>query len=196
LTLLADVRWRGRLVVGDRPQALLAALAARDGRPVRPERLIELVWGDDAPSNGLKSLQVLVSRARTACGADAILRDGAGYRLGARPDEGDRARLAELVAAATAELDRDPAAAAGLAREALALTDGLTATAEGDDGPLAEVRRSAAADAARARVILARASSRTGAHAAAFEVLVTAQSWSPHDEPLLADLLTSEAAVR
>ncbi len=73
LTLLAEVRWRGRPVAGDRPQALLAALAARDCRPVRPEELIELVWGDDAPSNGLKSLQVLASRARNACGADAIV---------------------------------------------------------------------------------------------------------------------------
>jgi DNA-binding response OmpR family regulator len=85
LTLLGEVRWRGRPVAGDRPQALLAALAARDGRPVRPEELIERVWGDDAPSNGAKSLQVLVSRARNACGADAIVRDGVGYRLGAAP---------------------------------------------------------------------------------------------------------------
>ena len=102
LTLLADVRWRGRPVAGDRPQALLAALAARDCRPVRPEELIELVWGEDAPSNGPKSLQVLVSRARNACGADAIVRDGAGYRLGAAPGEVDSARLAELVRAAAA----------------------------------------------------------------------------------------------
>jgi hypothetical protein len=43
LTLLAEVRWRGRPVAGDRPQALLAALAAHDGRPVRPEELIGLV---------------------------------------------------------------------------------------------------------------------------------------------------------
>ena len=195
LTLLADVRWRGRPVAGDRPQALLAALAARDCRPVRPEELIELVWGDDAPSNGLKSLQVLVSRARSACGADAIVRDGVGYRLGAAPGEVDSARLAELVRAAAAELDRDAAAAEGLAREALALTAGLSGTDDGDDGPLAEVRRAAAADAATARVILARASSRAGAHAAALPVLEAAHAQSPHDEPLLADLLRSEAAV-
>jgi DNA-binding SARP family transcriptional activator len=155
LTLLADVRWRGRPVAGDRPQALLAALAARDCRPVRPEELIELVWGEDAPSNGPKSLQVLVSRARNACGADAIVRDGAGYRLGAAPGEVDSARLAELVHAAAAVLDRDAAAAEGLAREALALTAGLSGPDDGDDGPLAEVRRAAAADAATARVILA-----------------------------------------
>ena len=195
LTLLADVSWRGRPVAGDRPQALLAALAVRDCRPVRPEDLIELVWGDDAPSNGLKSLQVLVSRARSACGADAIVRDGAGYRLGAAPAEVDSARLTGLVHAAAAELDRDPAAAAELAREALALTAGLSGTADGDDGPLAEIRRAAAADAATAQVIAARASSRTGAHAAALPVLEAAQAQSPHDEPLLADLLRSEAAV-
>jgi len=134
LTLLADVRWRGRPVAGDRPQALLAALAARDCRPVRPEELIELVWGEDAPSNGLKSLQVLVSRARNACGADAIVR--AGYRLGAAPAEVDSARLAELVRAASAVLDQDAAAAEGLAREALALTVGLSGAADGDDGPM------------------------------------------------------------
>jgi predicted ATPase/DNA-binding SARP family transcriptional activator len=195
LTLLADVRWRGRPVAGDRPQALLAALASRDCRPVRAEELIELVWGDDAPSNGLKSLQVLVSRARNACGADAIVRDGAGYRLGAGPGEVDSARLAQLVRAAAAELDRDAAAAEGLAREALALTAGLPGAGDGDDGPLAEVRRAAAADAATARVILARASSRAGAHPAAFPVLAAAQAQWPHDEPLLADLLRSEAAV-
>jgi len=101
----------GRPVAGDRPQALLAALAARDCRPVRPEELIELVWGEDAPSNGMKSLQVLVSRARNACGADAIVRDGVGYRLGAAPGEVDSARLAQLVRTAAAELDRDTAAA-------------------------------------------------------------------------------------
>ena len=195
LTLLADVRWRGKLVAGDRPQALLAALAARDCRPVRPEELIELVWGDDAPSNGMKSLQVLVSRARTSCGPDAIVRDGVGYRLGAAPGEVDSARLAQLVRTAAAELDRDAAAAEGLAREALALTAGLSGAADGDDGPLAEVRRAAAADADAARVILARASSRAGAHAAALPVLEAAHAQWPHDEPLLADLLRSEAAV-
>ena len=147
------------------------------------------------PSNGLKSLQVLVSRARAACGADAIVREGVGYRLGAAPGEVDSAKVAELVRAALAELDRDAAAAGGLAREALALTAGLSGIADGDEGPLAEVRRAAAADAASARVILARASSRAGAHAAALPVLAAAHAQRPQDELLLADLLHSEAAV-
>ena len=196
LTLLEDVRWRGRPVAGDRPQALLAALAARDCRPVRAEDLIELVWGDDAPVNGLKSLQVLVSRARNACGADAIVRDGAGYRLGAAPGEVDSAKLSGLVRNAAAALDQDAAAAARQAREALALTGGLLEVSDGEAGPLAEVRRTASADAAAAQVILARASSRAGAHAAALPVLEAALARTPHDESLLADLLHSEAAVR
>ena len=196
LNLLDDVRWRGRPVAGDRPRALLAALAARGCRPVPAEDLIELVWGDEAPVNGLKGLQVLVSRARTACGAEAIVRDAAGYRLGAAPDEVDSVRLSALVRAATGALDRDAAAAAALAREALELTAGLPGVGDGEAGPLAEVRRAAAADAASARLILARASSRTGAHADAFPALAAAYEQRPHDEPLLADLLRSEAAVR
>jgi predicted ATPase/DNA-binding SARP family transcriptional activator len=196
LNLLDDVRWRGRPVVGDRPRALLAALAARGCRPVPAEDLIELVWGDEAPVNGLKSLQVLVSRARTACGAEAIVRDGAGYRLGALPDEVDSARLSALVREAAGALDRDASAAAALARQALELTAGLPGVSEGDAGPLAEVRRRAAADAAAAQLILARASSRTGAHPEALPALETAHVARPRDEALLADLLHSEAAVR
>ncbi|HEY3869710.1 MAG TPA: BTAD domain-containing putative transcriptional regulator [Actinocrinis sp.] len=196
LTLLDDVRWRGIPVVGERPQALLAALAAGGCRPVGPAELIGLVWGDAAPSNGVKSLQVLVSRVRSACGADAIARDGAGYRLGVGPDEVDSAMLAGLVRRAASALDRDAAHAAGLAREALALAGGLARAADDEAGPLAEIRRAAAADTAAARVVLARAASRTGAHADALSELELAQAGAAHDESLLADLLRSEAAVR
>jgi predicted ATPase/DNA-binding SARP family transcriptional activator len=196
LNLLADVRWRGKPVSGDRPQALLAALAAGGGRPVRAEKLVELIWGDDAPLNGMKSLQVLVARARNVCGPDAIVRDGAGYRLGASPGEVDSARLSGLVRDAAAALDGDAAAATALAREALALADGLADVSDGDAGPLAEVRRTAVAEASSARLILARASSRTGAPADALPVLEAAHTERPRDEPLLADLLRSEAAAR
>ena len=182
--------------MGDRPRALLAALAARGRRPVPAEELIDLIWGDEAPLNGVKSLQVLVSRVRTACGAESIVTDTAGYRLGAAPDEVDSQRLAALVRDAATALGQDASAAAALAREALELTAGLPGVGDGDVGPLAEVRRAAAADAAAARVILARASSRIGAHADALLALELAHTERPQDEPLLADLLRSEAAVR
>jgi predicted ATPase/DNA-binding SARP family transcriptional activator len=196
LNLLGEVRWREQAVVGDRPQALLAALAARKGRPVPGHELVELVWGNEPPVNGLKSLQVLVSRTRSACGADAIIRDGAGYRLGAAPAEVDSVRLSQLVRDSESALDRDAAVAAELAREALALADGATRATNGDAGPLADLRRTAAADADTARIILARASSRMAAHGAALATLEAASVDRPQDESLLADLLRSEAAVR
>ncbi|HUC22604.1 MAG TPA: BTAD domain-containing putative transcriptional regulator, partial [Streptosporangiaceae bacterium] len=195
LNLLADVRWRQRPVVGDRPQALLASLAASGCRPVADEELIKLVWGEEPPVNGLKNLQVLVSRTRSACGADAIERDGAGYRLGAAPGEIDSVRLSELVRDAAAALDRDAALAAELASQAQALADGLPVTADGV-GPLAELRRAAAADVGAARLIQARAASRMGAHGAALPGLEAALAEGPDDESLLADLLRSEAAVK
>jgi predicted ATPase/DNA-binding SARP family transcriptional activator len=195
LNLLEDVRWRGTPVAGDRPRALLAALAAAGCRPVPDEKLIELIWGDEAPANGTKSLQVLVSRARSACGADVIVSDGPGYRLGAVPTDVDSLRLAGLVRDAAAALDRDPAAAAALAREAEALTRGLAGVADAEAGPLAEVRRAAATDAAQAQVIRGQASSRMGAHPDALPALAAAHEDRPHDEALLADLLRSEAAV-
>jgi hypothetical protein len=132
LSLLEDVRWRGESVVGERPRALLAALAAGAGRPVRAEELIELIWGDEAPANATKSLQVLVSRTRSACGAEAIVRDSVGYRLGIAPAEVDSLRLAALVREAAAALERDAASAAALARDALALANSPPAAADYD----------------------------------------------------------------
>ena len=196
LALLGDVSWRGVPVTGERSRALLAALAAAGGRPVRAERLIEEVWGDDLPTNATKGLQVLVSRTRTALGADAIVREPVGYRLGVEPAEIDAVRLAALVRDATAALDDDAERAGRLAREALALADGLRTPGDDDADPLTELRRVAAGDLATARVIAAQAAGRTGAHAQALPGLEAAHAARPGDEALLADLLRSEAVVR
>ncbi|WP_041731654.1 AfsR/SARP family transcriptional regulator [Conexibacter woesei] len=196
LTLLDGVRWNGTAVVGDRSKALLAALAAAPGRTVRSERLVDLIWGEEPLANATKGLQVVVSRTRTACGADAIVRDGEGYRLGLPPAAVDSSRLAGAVAAARAALDGDPVAAAELAREALALGAALASVGPHEPGPLAELRRGAAGDLAAARQLLAQASSRTGAHADALPALEEALAAVGDDESLLADLLRSEAVVR
>ena len=196
LSLLGEVRWRERPVVGDRPQALLAALAGRGGRPVPADELVEMVWGEEPPAGGLKSLHVLVSRTRSACGVDAIERDGVGYRLGAAPGEIDSVQLSGLVREAAAALDQDAALAAKLAQRAQVLGEGLPAVAGDGTGPLAQLRRAAAADVGAARLIEARASSRMGAHGAALPVLEAGWAERPDDESLLADLLRSEAAVR
>jgi predicted ATPase/DNA-binding SARP family transcriptional activator len=196
LTLLDEVRWRGRTVVGERPRALLAALAAVAGRSVSSDQLIEQVWGDDAPANAVKSLQVLVSRTRSAYGESAIVREGARYRLGLEPDEVDVTRLERLVRDALSALDREAPRAAELAEEALALADGMPALGAGDDGPLSEIRRSAAGQSHVAEIIRARAWSRSGTHGPALGRLEAAFAAQPRDESLLWDLLRSEAAVR
>ncbi|MGD9697123.1 MAG: BTAD domain-containing putative transcriptional regulator [Thermoleophilia bacterium] len=198
LTLLDGVRWRGAAVAGQRPQALLAALAQGDGRPVRAERLVESVWGDREPAEATKALQVLVSRTRSICAPEAVVREGEGYRLGVPRDEVDSALLLARAAGARRALARDAVAARDLAREALSLAAPLDGAGDdgGGDGVLAELRREARAAAGDARTVLARALSRTGEHADALPVLERAAAAAPGDEALLADLLRSEAAVR
>ncbi|MCM3882890.1 helix-turn-helix domain-containing protein, partial [Frankia sp. R82] len=134
LTLLAGVRWEGMSVVGDRPQALLAALASEPGRPVRAERLVELIWRGEPLANAAKGLQVVVSRTRATCGAAAVLHDGAGYRLNLTPAQVDSALLGALVAEAHTLLAADPPAARERARQALELGAALPAVPAGEQG--------------------------------------------------------------
>ncbi|WP_433540888.1 BTAD domain-containing putative transcriptional regulator [Streptosporangium sandarakinum] len=193
LTLLDGVRWQGRPVVGERAQALLAALALA-GRTVSADRLVAEVWGDGEPANPAKALQVLVSRARSVVGPASLVTEGNGYRLAVPPDLVDAGRLHGLAGRAGVLLTENPAAAAAAAEEALALGAG-TLPPEGG-GPLAEVRRRAEHDLASARIVLARARSRSGDHDPALPGLEEAARVRPEDEGLLADLLRSEAAVR
>ncbi|MEU9833597.1 BTAD domain-containing putative transcriptional regulator [Streptosporangium sp. NPDC048047] len=193
LTLLDGVRWQGRPVVGERAQALLAALAL-DCRTVSADRLVAEVWGDGEPANPAKALQVLVSRTRSVMGPASLVTEGTGYRLGVPSDRIDAGRLHALAGRAEALLAGNPAAAAAAAEEALALGAGALPSEGG--GPLAEVRRRAEHDLASARVVLARARSRSGDHGPALPGLEEAVRVRPEDEGLLADLLHSEAAVR
>lgn len=193
LTLLDGVRWQGEPVVGERPQALLAALAS--GTVVRTERLIEAVWADHEPAAPGKALQVLVSRTRAACGPESVVRDGDGYRLGLRPHQVDALVVRSETAAARAAVTSDPTRAAEHARAALALGGGLAVPGE-VTGPLADVRREAAGDLQAARTVLAQSTSRSGSHDEALPALEEAVAARPDDEALLADLLRSLAAVR
>ncbi|GIH02628.1 SARP family transcriptional regulator [Rhizocola hellebori] len=192
LSLLGTVRWDGEPVVGERPQALLAALASA-GRTVSATRLADLIWEEDVPANPAKALQVLVSRTRSAHGPDSVVRDGDGYRLGVGRSQVDAQVLADQLAAARSAFESDPALAAALAAEAVA----LGGFAAGDDrGPLGSLRRTSEHDLDEARVLLARAKARLGEHAEALPTLSTAWAANPADEMLLAELLRSEAAIR
>src|SRR6186997_20683 len=68
---------------GPRQRRLLAALAIDAGRPLPGDRLAERVWGDHLPEDPRASLRTLVARLRSVLGAEAIVTEGAGYRLDA-----------------------------------------------------------------------------------------------------------------
>ncbi|QTI71047.1 BTAD domain-containing putative transcriptional regulator [Gordonia polyisoprenivorans] len=74
-------------VPGLRAKRLLTSLALADGRTRSAERLIDDVWGDDAPRSPTSALHTQISRLRQLLGADHLQGSGSGYRLvGCRTD--------------------------------------------------------------------------------------------------------------
>jgi predicted ATPase/DNA-binding SARP family transcriptional activator len=112
-------------VGGARLRALLTVLALRPGRAVPAGLLTEEVWGDEPPADAPGALQALVGRLRRALGADAVRSVAGGYRLDAGPDDVDLHRFERLAdEGARALADGDPAKAAVLLDDALALWHG------------------------------------------------------------------------
>ncbi|MFI9355501.1 BTAD domain-containing putative transcriptional regulator [Streptomyces lydicus] len=112
-------------VGGARLRALLAALALRPGRALTPDVLIADVWGMDPPADAAGALQALVGRLRRVLGRDAIASVDGGYRLRAEPDAVDLHRFERLAADGVRALaEADPARAATVLDEALALWRG------------------------------------------------------------------------
>ncbi|MEV7282553.1 BTAD domain-containing putative transcriptional regulator, partial [Streptomyces sp. NPDC093111] len=128
---------------GPRLRALLTALAAAGGRPVRTDTLIAQVWGERGgeADDRLAALQALVGRLRRALGPAAVASDPGGYRLvvGA-PEDVDYFRFERDADAAARELDAGrPRRAAELLDEALGLWRGaaLADLPDHDTDPLA-----------------------------------------------------------
>jgi DNA-binding SARP family transcriptional activator/ABC-type branched-subunit amino acid transport system substrate-binding protein len=69
---------------GARQRALLALLLLRRGEAVSADRLIDELWGGSPPAGAAKTLQVYVSRLRTALGDGLVARRGQGYALDTR----------------------------------------------------------------------------------------------------------------
>ena len=108
-------------------------LALELNRTVSMDRLIEGLWGEQAPASAPKLVQLYVSQLRKLLGAEAeIVTRGRGYELRLAAERVDAARFEGLVAEAT---DAD-GPAARLAREALALWRGA-ALADVADEPFA-----------------------------------------------------------
>ncbi|MDX6437192.1 MAG: hypothetical protein QOK34_2026, partial [Gaiellaceae bacterium] len=122
---------------GGRRKAVLAALLLHANTPVRPERLLDEIWGDEPPSQN--TVHVHVSQLRKELG-DALQHEDAGYVL--RVDDGalDLQRFERLLTQARRASDQ--AQAVTLLDDALALWRG-PALAD------AELGGSAAAEPAR-----------------------------------------------
>lgn len=166
-------------VGGVRQRALLAVLALHANEVVSTDRLVDELWGEKAPATAVHTVQVFVSRLRSAL-------DGAGKRLVTRPpgyvlelgvDEVDAARCERLYEAARSALDaRDAAVAAELLGRTQALWRGP---------PLADFTYEPFAQAAIARLEELRISCR--------EELVEAQLALGRHAEVVSDL---EALVR
>lgn len=124
-------------VGGPGRRALLAMLLLEAGRIVTVERLIDGLYGEDPPAGVANALQSQVSRLRSALRVP-IENHPAGYRLAIDSDDIDVHRFQRL-----AEQGRDalaagePARAAGLLKDALALWRG-SALADVGYAPFAE----------------------------------------------------------
>jgi DNA-binding SARP family transcriptional activator len=110
---------------GRKPRALLARLALDPNRTVPAERLIEDLWGEDAPGTAAKMVQIHVSQLRKALPPGMLVTRPGGYALVAEPEAVDLSRFERLRDAGRAALvGGDAHAAARLLGEALALWRG------------------------------------------------------------------------
>ncbi|MFE6401411.1 AfsR/SARP family transcriptional regulator [Streptomyces alboflavus] len=171
-------------VGGARLRALLAALALRPGRGIPTAVLVDQVWADTPPADAPAALQALVGRLRRTLGADAVASADGGYQLCVTPDDIDAHRFERLVGEGTRALaDGDPAKAAALLDDALALWHG-DAFADLPDHTAEATRWSARRlDALRARFTAALA---LGQAESALPELTALCDGHPLDEPLQA----------
>src|SRR3954447_9152567 len=176
-----EVRADGRAVPlgGGKPRAVLAFLALHANQPVSAERVAVALWGEDAPTSAVKTVQVYVSRLRSALeDPDVLLTTPAGYCLRVRPGELDAERFERQVA------DGREALAAGGAEHAAAQLRAALGLWRGP--PLAELAATPFAPAEIARL--------EEQHLAALELRVEADLAAGRHAELIGELqqLTSQ----
>jgi DNA-binding SARP family transcriptional activator len=114
-------------VTGAKQRALLAILLLHAGEVISSDRLMDDLWGEQAPAAGTTALRVRVSQLRKALrgGDDLLITHPPGYVLRVEPGKLDLWRFESLVAEGDRALARgDPAAAVERLNEALALWRG------------------------------------------------------------------------
>lgn len=111
---------------GMKERTLLAVLALSTGDPVSPDRLVDVLWGDDPPGNPANALQARVSALRRSLrSAEVVVRTPAGYVLAVDQDRVDVHLFERLVAEGRRAAERGaPGQAMTHFDEALALWRG------------------------------------------------------------------------
>ncbi|MFC5002905.1 BTAD domain-containing putative transcriptional regulator [Dactylosporangium cerinum] len=99
--LAVDVAGRPVEIAAARDRVLLAMLLLQPNRVVTVARLVDAVWGDQAPATARAQLHTCVSRLRRLL-PDTIRTDTAGYRAAVADDELDTLTFAALVTAGRA----------------------------------------------------------------------------------------------
>jgi DNA-binding SARP family transcriptional activator/class 3 adenylate cyclase len=106
-------------------RALLARLLLDAGRVVAVDRLVDDLWGEEAPDSAAKMVQIHVSHLRKVLPADVVHTRPPGYVAEVEPDDIDVMRFARLRAQGAAALAAgDPRTGTNLLTQALSLWRG------------------------------------------------------------------------
>jgi DNA-binding SARP family transcriptional activator len=124
---------------GPKQRALLARLLLSPNRTIAIDRLVDDVWGEEAPESATKMVQIYVSQLRKLLGAELILTRPPGYLAAVDGEAIDIGAFDRLRRLGRAALDADDADAAAQLHEALGLWRG-EALAEFQE-PFAHVER-------------------------------------------------------
>jgi DNA-binding SARP family transcriptional activator len=125
---------------GRNQRALLTLLLLRTSQPLSTERLVDELWGENAPRTAATSLQNAVHQLRKLLGPDFLRTRPTGYVLELDGAELDLSQFERL--AREARASADPADRSRLLRDALALWRGPPlADCELEDFAQAEIRR-------------------------------------------------------
>ncbi|MEJ1089711.1 transcriptional regulator [Microbacterium sp. Mu-80] len=123
-TVRASSNGREHPLGGARQRGLLARLVVSRGRTVPADRLIDELWGEQAPRDPGHALQAHVSRLRSAIPVPIVFAHG-GYRIDAAGVRTDAARFEDLVRQGdTSIADGDLSRAADLITSGLELWQG------------------------------------------------------------------------
>jgi DNA-binding SARP family transcriptional activator len=122
---VTDDRGRDVALGGLKQRSVLAILLLHANEVVSSDRLIDELWGEDAPATAAKTLQVYVSNLRKVLREGLLLTRAGGYVLQTESAEIDLNRFRVLVAAGHRSLSAgDPRGAGESLRDALGLWRG------------------------------------------------------------------------